>query len=46
MPKGPMVDLGPRDVFQMAQPAMKVDVEYRAITAAGLLRHSVWKGVA
>jgi bifunctional non-homologous end joining protein LigD len=26
------------------RPTLRADVEYRAITAAGLLRHSVWKG--
>jgi ATP-dependent DNA ligase len=28
------------------QPRNKADVEYRSITAAGLLRHAVWKGRA
>jgi bifunctional non-homologous end joining protein LigD len=26
------------------RPSIKVDVEYRAITTAGLLRHAVWRG--
>jgi hypothetical protein len=28
------------------QPIIKADVDYRSITAAGLLRHAVWKGRA